>query len=157
MPQTELIRSCVFVRILLVAAILSTALANPTRAQEPSEGDSASTDATVEEEALNPTLDLGEFKINDLRPTRNMTAKLTFKLHLAFSKSLTETQVEQLERWKHRLRDQVIVATRITQAKEFQEPDLSRFQKTILVRVNRLFQSKIAEDVLLTEYLFRTH
>lgn len=157
MPPTELIRPCVFARTLLAAVIFSAALANTSCAQEPSEGDTTTTDTTAEKEASHPILDLGKFKINDLRPTRNMTAKLTFKLHLAFSKSLTKTQVEKLERWKHRLRDQVIVAIRITEAKEFQEPDLSRFQKKILIRVNRLFQSKIAEEVLLTEYLFRTH
>ncbi len=107
--------------------------------------------------ARRSTLDLGDFKINDLRPTRNETAKLTFSLHLALKKDLTRKQVAQLERWKHRLRDQVITSVRIAATKDFQEPDLSRLRRTVLSRVNRLFPSKYADEVLLTEYLFRTH
>jgi len=127
-------------------------------AQKPGAADSAVEEPTAEEkESARPTLDLGKFKINDLRPTRNETAKLTFTLHLAFSQDLTQRQVTQLQRWKHRLRDQVITAIRITSTRDFLEPDLSRFRRKILLRVNRLFQAKLVEEVLLTEYLFRTH
>lgn len=158
-------------RLLSVASALVflTALGGQTTAvaQEsaPATSDSSQPDGEAatapgepaEEEKLRPTLELGNFKINDLRPTRNETAKLTFSMHLAFSKKLTQQQVEQLESWKHRLRDQVITAVRITYIKDFQEPDLSRLRRNILVRVNRLFKQKLAEEVLLSEYLFRTH
>lgn len=112
--------------------------------------------AEDEKEKMRPTIDLGRFKIHDLRPTRNETAKLTFSLHLAFSKELNEKQVEKLEMWKHRLRDQVITAVRITYIKDFQEPDLALLRRKILIRINRLFDRRVAEEVLLTEYLFRT-
>ncbi|NOZ39492.1 MAG: hypothetical protein GXP24_04615 [Planctomycetes bacterium] len=147
-----------FARALLGAMIFAaTPLANLTHAQAPGEAVLADADSDVENEKVRPTLDLGKFKINDLRPTRNETAKVTFSLHLAFSQNLSEAQVTQLERWKHRLRDQVITAIRITPTKDFQEPNLGHLRRKILVRVNRLFQAKIAEEVLLTEYLFRTH
>lgn len=110
-----------------------------------------------EEEKQRFLLDLGSFKIHDLRPTRNVTAKLTFSIHLAFSKELSERQREALELWKHRLRDQVITAVRISTIKEFQEADLNRLSRKILIRVNRLYKHKIAEEVLVSEYLFRTH
>lgn len=110
-----------------------------------------------EEEKIRPTIDLGKFKIKDLRPTRNETAKLTFSMHLAFSKELSEKQIELLEGWKHRMRDQVITAIRIAYIKDFQEPDLKRLRRLILIRVNRLFKQHLAEDVLFGEYLFRTH
>ncbi len=113
--------------------------------------------AVPEEETHRYTLDLGDFKINDLRPIRNQTAKLKFSLHLAFTKSLTESQIKQLKNWKHRLRDQVITSVRITQMKYFQERDLAMLRSKILMRVNRLFKAKLAEDVLLTKYLYRTH
>jgi len=145
-------------RTLLGAVLFATTLfANSALAQEASEADSAETKSASEKETLRPTLDLGQFKIKDLRPTRNVTAKVTFSLHLAFSNSLTKAETTELERWKHRLRDQIITAIRITPVKDFQAPDLDRFRHTILIRVNRLFQAKLAEKVFLTEYLFRTH
>ncbi len=151
-------QSVPFVRSLLGAVIFSfLPLANPTHAQDPGEADPAAAELADEKETRRPTLALGKFKIKDLRPTRNETAKLTFTLHLAFSKSVTEDQVAQLEHWKHRLRDQVITAIRITEMKDFQEPDLSRFRRKILIRVNRLLKAKLAEEVFVTEYLFRTH
>ncbi len=158
MPLHKLFRWVACTRTLLGAMILTATLhASPLQAQDPGEAASADAEPANEQETVRPTLDLGDFKINDLRPTRNETAKVTFSLHLAFSKDLTKAQVTQLARWKHRLRDQVITAIRITPTKDFQEPDLSRLRRKILIRVNRLFNTKIAEEVLLTEYLFRTH
>lgn len=110
-----------------------------------------------EEKPIKPALDLGSFKVNDLRPAHNETAKLTFSLHLQFSEETTAAQLKKLEGWKHRLRDQVITAVRLAETKDFQEPDLKRLRRLILIRVNRLFRTKLAEEVLLTEYLFRTY
>ena len=174
MRLTELSRWTVFVRLLLGAVcLLGISLIDPARAQEAAEqqtdsdgeavGDAAEdraekmSEGATKEESLRPTLDLGKFKIHDLRPTRNETAKVSFTMFLALSPTLTKQQVTQLERWQHRLRDQVIIAIRTLEVREFQEPDLSRLRRKILIRVNRLFQSKLAEEVLMTEYLFRTH
>jgi flagellar FliL protein len=141
---------------LLSGAVILLAISLPARtarAQEVAE-QAATADA---EEAVRPTLELGKFKIHDLRPTRNETAKSTFAMHLALSPTLSPQQVTQLARWQHRLRDQVIIAIRTLELKEFQEPDLRRLRRKVLLRVNRLFQAKLAEEVLLTEYLFRTN
>lgn len=119
--------------------------------------DATDPNAEAEEEPTRYIFNLGDFKINDLRPTRNVTAKLKFELHLTFTKSLTESQIEQLENWKHRLRDQVITTVRVTEMKYFHEPDLAMLSRTILIRVNRLFKAKLAEEVLFTKYMFRTH
>lgn len=143
-----------FARVILLAFFF---IATPVHAQDPGESASVDGEPTKVEEARNPTIELGSFKINDLRPTRNETARLTFTLHLAFSKSLTEKQVAHLESWKHRLRDQVITAIRISAMKDFQEPDLGLLRRRILIRVNRLLKTKLAEEVLVTEYLFRLH
>lgn len=131
--------------------------ANAVAQDAVAEGDAMEEGETKEEEKQPFLLDLGSFKIHDLRPTRNVTAKLTFSVHLGFSKELSDTQRETLEMWKHRLRDQIITAVRISTIKEFQEADLDRLSRKILIRVNRLFNRKIAEQVLVSEYLFRTN
>lgn len=145
---------------IMLFGTLSTADAQepaPAEATEAEADGAAETEEDAEKEKPRPIIELGYFKINDLRPTRNETAKLTFSMHLAFSKDLNETQRRQLEDWKHRLRDQVITAVRISMIKDFQEPDLSRLRRAVLIRVNRLFKEKLAEEVLLTEYIFRLH
>ena len=164
MPQRKQNPQSTYMRIFLTAILIATAFHTQTaqsqaqpKPQTPGEPASAGGPPTPEQESIRPTLDLGNFKINDLRPTRNETAKLTFKLHLVFSEKLSKAQATQLESWKHRLRDQVITAIRITPTKDFQQPDLSHMRRKILIRVNRLFHAKLAEEVLMTEYLFRTH
>lgn len=134
-----------------------TCFAQQTTPNAATNEEATAEDETDEPKKMRPTVDLGKFQINDLRPTRNVTAKLTFSMHLAFSKKLTKKQVEQLEGWKHRLRDQVITAVRISYVKDFQEPDLGRLRRNMLVRVNRIFKANLAEEVLLSEFLFRTH
>ncbi|MGI9427576.1 MAG: flagellar basal body-associated FliL family protein [Bythopirellula sp.] len=140
---------------LVLAISLSTAA--PIHAQAPAEPATADAESTAEEVVSTPTLDLGSFKINDLRPTRNETARLTFTLHLAFSKELTDQHIAQLENWKHRLRDQVITAVRISEMKDFQEPDLDKLRRRILIRVSRLLKTKLVEEVLVTKYLIRLY
>ena len=147
-------RLTAFFRTILLTLLFAV---TPASAQDATKADPAAGEDTAEEEVRTPTLELGSFKINDLRPTRNETARLTFTLHLAFSKDLTEKQVEQFEKWKHRLRDQVITAVRVSEMKDFQEPNLGRLRRRILIRVNRLLKRKLAEEVLVTKYLFRLY
>lgn len=146
------------IRFVLAAILGLFAFANPAQAQDPGQTDSADAEVSeAEKEPLRQILDLGSFRIKDHRPTRNETAKVTFKMHLAFTSELTEKQVEQLQSWKHRLRNQVIITIRTLDLKEFQEPDLASLRRKVLIRINRLFKAKLAEEVLLTQYLFRTN
>jgi|GEM_PF-1546138 len=142
-------------RCFVLGALFFSMFANAAYSQQADQA--AIEEADAKEKVARPTIDLGFFRIKDLRPTRNETAKLTFKMHLALADSLSAKQVEQLEKWKHRLRDQVIIAIRTLEIKDFQEADLSRLRRKVLIRANRLFRAKLAEETLFTEYLFRTH
>ena len=148
-------------KLFVVAVLFCFALHSPTQAQT-SDGTALAgegSDPTVEstEKAAPHTIDLGDFRLNELRPASNEVAKLTFKMHLVVSPSMTKKQTRQLEKWQHRLRDQVHIAIRTMEIKDFQEPSLNLLRRKILLRVNRLFQAKVIDEVLLTEYLFRTH
>ena len=137
--------------------LVALAAVNPVLAQQPDESAVANEDLGEQEVPTRPMFELGTFKIHDLRPTRNETAKINFEMHLAFSTQLTRQQVKQLDHWKHRLRDQVIIAIRTLDVKELQEPDLARLRRRVIIRINRLFGAKLAEEVLLTKYMFRTN
>ena len=108
----------------------------------------------AEEEKARPTIDLGAFRMRENRPAANETAKVTFSLHLALPADTPEPIVEGLAKWKHRLRDQVIVALRKTETKDFLEPDLRVLRRNITIRVNRLLDTRLVDEVMFTEYAF---
>lgn len=143
----------------LLVALAAFAWAPSGMAQEQGIDQENDTEETADEEkeAVRPTLDLGSFQIKDLRPTRNETARLTFKIHLAVSAELTEKQLARLEHWKHRLRNQVIIAVRTLHTKDFQAADLALLRRIIRIRTNRMLKNNFVEEVLLTEYLFRLY
>jgi len=114
--------------------------------------DSAAESAAEEEFPL--TLDLGRFIIKELRPTRNETLKITFAIHLKISPAGGKDLVKKLEFWKHRLRDQVIVAVRTAETTDFREPNLHRLRRRMLLRVNRMLKNSIISEILLSEFTF---
>ncbi len=132
-------------------------LADPPRvyAQQVNKNQAAAVEKEADEaEQARVTVDLGRFQIKDLRPTRNETTKVTFAMHLALASTVDQQTVEQIEFWKHRLRDQVIVALRVAETSDFLEPSLGRFRRSVLLRMNRVLKATLVSEVLLTEFTF---
>ena len=116
---------------------------------------SSQADATEVEEATEQfTLDLGNFHLKDLRPTRNETIDVAFTAHVILSPKITEESYDILKKHQHRLRDQIIVAVRTAQTKDFREPDLSRLRRLIQIRIDQVLRVPVAEQLLLSEYQF---
>ncbi len=122
----------------------------PAHAQEAPENKPA--DENLEE--ARATIDLGTFQVKDLRPTRNETIKVSFAIHLALHPSVGKSTVKQLERWQHRLRDQVLVVIRLSETKDFLEPNLAKFRRCISLRINRTLKAVLVSEALLTEFTF---
>ena len=97
---------------------------------------------------------LGDFSIRDRRPAANETPEIGMVVHLALSPEATEESLELLERWRHRIRDQVIVSLRIADTKDFSEPDLHRLCQIMLLRSNRMLGSNLIDEILITEFTF---
>lgn len=121
------------------------------------EGAETELEAEEAEVPVKRTLDLGRFKMRENRPTSNVTAKVTFEVQLSLSETVDEELYLLLEKWKHRLRDQVLTAARKTETKDFVEPTLYMFRRNIMLRINRMLRMKLVDEVLLTEYAFTTH
>lgn len=124
--------------------------ASPLTAQVPS----ASEPNVEEEEQEQPVLDLGTFRVEELRPTRNETIKVTFTAHLVLEPKLSEVELETLQNFHHRLRDQIIVAVRTAHTKDFREPGLDRLRRLIQIRVEQLLRAQVTENLLISEYQF---
>ena len=101
-----------------------------------------------------PKLDLGSFEIQNLEPARALTSKITFELHLTLPEETSPADLATLEHWQHRLREQVIVAVRVSDIVDFLDPKLDRFRRHILYRVNRLLGQIKAQEVLLADFTF---
>ncbi len=143
---------------ILAATIIVGGMAEtcPVYAQEVVAEDSAASEQEAEAEKVRPTIDLGIFNVKDFRPSQNETLKLSFTIHLALQNSVNESTVKQLERWQHRLRDQVIVAIRLSETIDFLEPNLNKFRRRISLRVNRVLKGLLVSEAMLTEFTFST-
>jgi len=126
----------------------------PVEARGASDTGAAATTDTTEVEQAQPTVELGRFHIKELRFTRNETIELMFSIQLELARTADQTTASQLEHWRHRLRDQVIIAVRVAETKDFTEPGLDRLRQMILRRINRLFKARVVQEILLDEFTF---
>jgi flagellar basal body-associated protein FliL len=136
--------------LLLLTACCSAWLGSPALAQQAEQ-------PTKPAAAAQPqrfTYDLGRFELREIRPTRNETTKIIFQAYFVMSPNVSEQDMEKLAHWKHRFRDQVIVAVRTAQTKDFQEPQLKKIRRIILFRVGRMMRESAVEDILFTEFTF---
>jgi hypothetical protein len=140
--------------LLLLTACCSAWLGAPAIAQQTGQPPQP---ADTEAAAAQPrrfTYDLGRFELREIRPTRNETTTINFQAYFVMSPNVSEQDMEKLAHWKHRFRDQVIVAVRTAQTKDFQEPQLKRIRRIILFRVGRMMRESVIEDILFSEFTF---
>jgi len=141
---------------LTVAMLLLSTSATFAQEEKPAKTEAEKTE-DVELEEIRPSIELGLFRVRDYRPTRNETIKMIFQMHIALNESATEQTAKQLKQWKHRLRNQVLIAVRLSERKDFLETDLSKFRHLIQIRINRLLKANLVDEVLLTEFTFTTN
>ena len=122
------------------------------------EGHGAEKAASVEEivEGVEVTLklDLGTIELVNVEPTRGRISRMSFDLHLTFLPDTDPKAIKALDGWHHRLREQVIVGVRATEIVDIIDPDLKRFRKQILYRINRMLGKPIVNDVLFANFTF---
>jgi hypothetical protein len=99
-------------------------------------------------------LNLGTIEVINVEPTRGRTTRMSFDLHLTFPKDTDPKEIKALDGWHHRLREQVIVGVRATEVHDFIDPELKRFRKQMLYRINRLLGKPLASDVLFANFTF---
>ena len=99
-------------------------------------------------------LDLGTFRVRELRPTRNQTIEIDFSLQVKLSSEVNQRELEKLEACKHRLRDQVITAVRTLHTADFREVELSRMRRVIQFRLEQILRATVVENLLLSDYKF---
>jgi flagellar FliL protein len=99
-------------------------------------------------------LNLGTIQLMNVEPTQGRTAHMSFDMHLTFASDVDPQVIKNLESWQHRLREQVIVAVRTTDINDFLDPELKRFRKQILYRINRMLKAPLVTDALFANFTF---
>lgn len=84
------------------------------------------------------TFNLGKFDIKDFRPTHRKAPHIQFALYLVVDEQATAAARKELADWKERMRDQAIIALRSADPHALAEAKLSRIQRLILFRLQRL-------------------
>jgi hypothetical protein len=105
-----------------------------------------------EADAKNSGIELGEYRIRSYYPVQARKSIVRFVLyataqegHFAEAKRLVASR-------RHKVRDQVITATRLVPLAEFDESDLSNFRRRILLRLRRTFPELTVKDVYVSEF-----
>jgi hypothetical protein len=95
---------------------------------------------------------LGEYRIRSHYQVDAQKSIVRFSLY-ATVKNEHFSEVQSLvEEHRQKLRDQVIMATRLTPLNVFQEPDLATFRRRVLVRLRRAIPELTIEDLYVSEF-----
>lgn len=140
--------------IALLVAISSPVLTTKTYASAQAEEAPQETKKSSSDIEVTLKLDLGTIQLMNLEPTQGRTAHMSFDMHLVFDPKTDPKTIKELEKWQHRLREQVIVAVRATEIYDFLDPELTRFRKQILYRINRMLKDPIVTDALFANFTF---
>jgi hypothetical protein len=97
-------------------------------------------------------IELGEYHIRSYQLVEAQKVTVRFVLYASVaSERFAETQ-RLVDNYTHKIRDQVITATRMAPLNVFDEPALESFRRRILVRMRRALPELMIEDIHVSEF-----
>jgi hypothetical protein len=97
-------------------------------------------------------VELGEFQIRSYYPVEAQKSTVRFRLYAAAPADRLADIDELVENNRHKLRDQVITATRLAPLSAFDEPDLTSFCRRILARLRRALPELEIDNVYVSDF-----
>ena len=97
-------------------------------------------------------IDLGEFRIHSHYPVDAQKSTVRFVLYASVAIEHYAEMKRLVDAHKHQLRDQVIIATRMTPLTAFDEPGLESFRRRMLLRLRRALPELGIDDVHVSEF-----
>jgi hypothetical protein len=143
--------ACAVLAILLVMGSSETCLAS-------AHGDNSHGETETEAEsddaagAKTRGLELGEFRIRAYYPVQAQKSMVRFVLFATVSGERYSTSKQLMQNRRHKIRDQVITATRMVPLVEFDQPDLASFRRRILLRLRRTLPELEIDDVYVSNF-----
>jgi len=140
------------VTLLAALGMVSTCQAASGHGDGGGHGDAEAAAEVDEAVAQKNAVALGEYRIRSYYPVQARKSIVQFVLyatsdedHLAEAKQLVKNR-------QHKVRDQVITATRMVPLADFDEPDLSRFRRRILLRLRRMIPELTIKEIYVSQF-----
>jgi hypothetical protein len=96
-----------------------------------------STDDKAKAESETRGIELGKFSLRTHRAVPTQMNRVTFTLYATVPADEAEHFQQLLEHRQNKVRDQVIVATRLVPVEEYDDPEFTKFRRRILLRLRR--------------------
>ncbi len=97
-------------------------------------------------------IEVGEFRIRAYYPVQAQKSMVRFVLHLAAKGERYVALQKTVKSRRHKIRDQVIIATRLVPLANFDEADLKTFRRRILLRLRRTMPELPVDDVYVSNF-----
>jgi hypothetical protein len=108
--------------------------------------------ASGSDAASSTAIDLGEYRIRSYYPVQAQKSIVRFVVYAtAPPDRLAEAQQLAAHR-RHKIRDQIISATRMMPLAEFDDPDLKRFRRRVMLRLRRALPELPVEDLYISNF-----
>lgn len=95
---------------------------------------------------------LGEFKVRTDYPVEAQKCTVRFVLYASANEKDRDAKRHLAAQHEQKIRDVVIVATRLAPLHVFQEPDLAKFRRRILIRLRRYLPDLAIENVYISDF-----
>lgn len=97
-------------------------------------------------------MQLGEFRIKAYHAAESQKSTAAFALYATVTKDKLSESQHLLEHRLHKLRDQVIVVTRLVPLGDFDDPELKSFRRRILLQLRRTLPELSIENVYVSDF-----
>jgi hypothetical protein len=119
---------------------------------EPAHGEEQATEAVDYSGLKTRGIDLGEYKIRAYYPVDAQKSTVHFVLHVSVASERYADMKRLVDNHEHKLRDQVITATRMMPLALFDESELKTFRRRLYARLSRALPELVLEDVYISEF-----
>ena len=95
---------------------------------------------------------IGEFSIRVFHTVSTRKDNVSFIVHAVVSKDDFEAFARSYGHRKNKVRDQIVVATRLVPIDDYDDPELKKFRRRILLRLHRTLPELPIDDVYLSDF-----
>ncbi|HEY4233040.1 MAG TPA: hypothetical protein VGM76_06425 [Lacipirellulaceae bacterium] len=97
-------------------------------------------------------IELGKFNVRMHRAVPTQTNRVTFTLFAAAQPDDSKHLEQLLAHRENKVRDQVIVATRLVPVEDYDDAELTQFRRRILLRLRRTMPELMIENVYVSDF-----
>jgi hypothetical protein len=95
---------------------------------------------------------LGDFRIRIYYPAEARKSSISFKAYARIQEEHLPEFRKLFVHRRHKIRDQVIIATRRVPLVDFDDADLKAFRRRILLRLRRMMPELVIDDIYMSEF-----